>query len=126
MVGRADRTAPAVGARQIPDSRSEPDRLALYPHFYGHIVPGWFDKRLAWRRPLAENLARTILVSPAHGFVAGLPGGRIPDRFDFQRYSPEDRVKTWKRVVNECVALADEFHEVLEKGLLEDRLLPLD
>ena len=24
--------------------------LVLYPHFYPHVVPGWFDKRLGWRR----------------------------------------------------------------------------
>ena len=24
---------------------SEPGRLTLYPHFYSHIVPGWFDKK---------------------------------------------------------------------------------
>jgi hypothetical protein len=104
---------------------SEPDRLALYPHFYGHIVPGWFDKRLTWRKPRAENIARTILVSPADEFVASLPGGKIPDRFDFRRYTPKDRVRIWKKVVKECAALADEFHEVIERGLLEDRLVPL-
>ena len=26
------------------------DGLILYPHFYDHIVPGWFDKALRWRR----------------------------------------------------------------------------
>ena len=107
----------------IPHSDS--GRLALYPHFYGHIVPGWFDKRLTWRRPRAENIGRTILVSPSDDFVAGLPGGRIPDRFDFQRYPPRERVRIWQQVVRECAALADEFNEVIEKGLLESRLEPL-
>jgi hypothetical protein len=89
------------------------------------MVPGWFDKRLTWRRPDARNVSRTILVSPSDEFVASLPGGRIPDRFDFQRYSPEERIRTWKRVVRECAALADDFQDVLANDRLGARLLPL-
>ena len=100
-------------------------RLALYPHFYGHIVPGWFDKRLTWRKPQARNVSRTVLVSPSDEFVAGLPNAKIPDRFDFERYPPSERVRFWKQAVRECAALADEFHEVIENGLLEARLTPL-
>jgi pimeloyl-ACP methyl ester carboxylesterase len=104
----------------------DPGRLALYPHFYGHMVPGWFDKRLARRKPRAQNVSRTVLVSPSDEFVAGLPNAKIPDRFDFERYSPSERVRLWKQAVRECAALADEFHEVIENGLLEARLTPLD
>ena len=105
---------------------SEPDRLALFPHFYGHMVPGWFDKRLTWRKPRPEHVSRTILVCPSDEFVARLPKGKIPDRFDFQRYAPAERIRIWRQVVTECAALADEFHEVIDKGELEARLVPLD
>lgn len=104
---------------------SEADRLALFPHFYPHIVPGWFDKRLSWRKPRPENISRTILVCPSDAFVAGLPNGKIPDRFDFQRYAPRERIGIWKQVVSECSALADEFHDVIDTGALEARLQPL-
>ena len=38
----------------LPHSAHE--RITLFPHFYGRIVPGWFDKKLKWRRPEAGNV----------------------------------------------------------------------
>lgn len=93
-----------------------PGRLTFYPHFYGHIVPGWFDKWLSWRRPRASSVDRMLLVSPSPEFVRRLPGRRIPDRHDFRRYEPAERVRIWRRVVDECGALADELAAVLEQG----------
>src|SRR6476660_6739601 len=49
--------------------------LILYPHFYDHIVPGWFDKGLSWRRAGAGNFDRVLLIAPSDEFVASLPGG---------------------------------------------------
>ena len=107
----------------LPHSAHE--RLTLFPHFYGRIVPGWFDKRLKWRRPQPGNVDRTILVSPSDAFVAGLPNGKIPDRSDFVNYEPAERVRIWKQCVAACEALADEFSEVIEKDQLAARLEPL-
>jgi len=107
----------------LPHSASE--RLTLFPHFYGRIVPGWFDKKLTWRRPQAGNVDRTILISPSDEFVAKLPHGKIPDRADFVNFSPADRVRAWKQCVSACEALADEFFEVIEKDQLAARLEPL-
>ena len=107
----------------LPHSAHE--RLTLFPHFYGRIVPGWFDKRLKWRRPQPGNVDRTILVSPSAEFVAGLPNGKIPDRSDFVNYEPAERVRIWKQCVAACEALADEFAEVIEKDQLAARLEPL-
>jgi len=104
---------------------SEDDKLALYPHFFDHIVPGWFDKRLTWRRPQPANISRTLLVSPSREFVSRLPNGKIPDRFDFQNHAPRERVRIWSRVVSECEALADEFNSVIENDELGARLEPL-
>ncbi len=107
----------------IPHSADE--RLTLFPHFYGHIVPGWFDKRLKWRRPQPGNVDRTILISPSDEFVASLPNGKIPDRGDFLAYEPAERVRIWKQCVAACEALADEFLEVMDKDQLAARLEPL-
>jgi hypothetical protein len=104
---------------------SEPDRLTLFPHFFDRIVPGWFDKKLSWRKPSPQNVDRTILVSPSDSFVARLPNGKIPDRTDFTSYTPAERVRIWREVVAACEELAEEFHEVLEKDQLAARLLPL-
>ena len=107
----------------LPHSAEE--RLTLFPHFYGRIVPGWFDKRLKWRRPQPGNVDRTILISPSDQFVAGLPNGKIPDRTDFVNYEPTERVRIWKQCVAMCEAMADEFAEVIEKDQLAARLEPL-
>ena len=107
----------------LPHSAHE--RLTLFPHFYGRIVPGWFDKKLPWRRPQAGNVERTILVSPSDEFVAKLPYGKIPDRTDFVNYPPAERVRVWRRCVGACRELADEFLEVIEKDQLAARLEPL-
>ena len=65
------------------------------------------------------------LISPSDEFVAGLPNGKIPDRTDFTKFEPAERVRNWKKCVAACGALADEFLEVLEKDQLAARLEPL-
>jgi len=107
----------------LPHSAKE--RMTLFPHFYDRIVPGWFDKRLRWRRPQPGNVDRTILVSPSAEFVSKLPNAKIPDRTDFLKYTEEERVRAWRTCVTACEALADEFNEVIEKGQLAARLQPL-
>ena len=104
---------------------SSAGRITLYPHFLDRIVPGWFDKKLAWRRPAAEHVDRTLLVCPSAEFVASLPHGKIPDRTDFRNFPPRERIRNWRIVVAACQALAEEFVETLETGDLESRLLPL-
>jgi len=107
----------------LPHSTQE--RLTLFPHFYGRVVPGWFDKKLKWRRPQPGNVDRTILISPSDDFVAGLPNGKIPDRTDFVNYEPAERVRIWKQCVAACEAMAEEFAEVIEKDQLAACLEPL-
>ena len=101
------------------------DRFTLYPHFYDRIVPGWFDKRLAWRKPHAAHVDRTILVSPSDAFVAKLPNGKIPDRTDFVNYSSSERIAAWRACTEACREMADDFNEVLEKDELAARLQAL-
>ena len=31
-------------------------KLTLFPHFYGYLKPGWFDKKLSWRQNRRENI----------------------------------------------------------------------
>ncbi|MEO0971676.1 MAG: patatin-like phospholipase family protein, partial [Pseudomonadota bacterium] len=100
-------------------------RLALYLHFIDHLIPGWFDKALPYRKASATHLHNTILISPSREFVATLPGGKIPDRKDFSRYDGPERERRWREVIERCRALADEFHEVLATGTLAQRLQPL-
>ena len=104
---------------------SDGERLTLFPHFFDRIIPGWFDKKLPWRKPNPLNIDRTILLSPSADFVARLPRGKIPDRTDFTSYTPIERIRAWQDVVTACAALADEFNEVIETDQLAARLQPL-
>jgi hypothetical protein len=104
---------------------TEPGRLTLYPHFFEQLVPGWFDKRLRWRRLNPMHTDRTILICPSPAFIARLPRGRIPDRTDFVRLTREERIRTWRSIVSACSELADDLSAVLEMNRLPERLQPL-
>ena len=107
----------------LPHSSNE--RLTLYPHFFDRLVPGWFDKKLGWRRPNPAHTDRTILVSPSAEFVSRLPHAKIPDRTDFLNYTPVERVRAWRACVAACQELGDEFNDVLEAEQLAARLQAL-
>ena len=83
--------------------------LVLYPHFTDHIVPGWLDKSMPWRRARGEALENVVLVSPSAAFLAGLPNGKLPDRSDFKRYGQDHaaRIRDWRFAVGESERLAD-------------------
>jgi len=104
---------------------SDPDRLTLFPHFFDWLKPGWFDRRLPWRKHDPAHTDRTILVCPSREFVAGLPNGKVPDRTDFVNFSTEERMRLWQGAVSQCRALADEFNDVLDNGQLAARLQPM-
>ena len=101
-------------------------RLTLYPHFYDSMVPGWFDKRLKWRRPDPAHVDRTILISPSADFVSRLPNQKIPDRTDFVNFTPSVRMQIWRKCVDSCQQLADEFNEVIATESLAGRLEALN
>jgi len=99
--------------------------LTLYPHFFRHITPGWFDKALRWRSPSRGALDRVVMLSPSREFVANLPGGRIPDRTDFASMSTADRQRAWREVAARSRALGDELLELASSRRLIDRIEPL-
>ncbi|AMO58674.1 hypothetical protein GZ77_17760 [Endozoicomonas montiporae] len=101
------------------------DKLVLYPHFYGHRIPGWFDKGIKWRKPSAVNSENLVMVSPSDEFVAKLPYGKIPDRNDFVNLSYEERVRYWKVVIQESQRLGDEFLEQVNSGRIRETVRPL-
>lgn len=98
------------------------DGLVLYPHFYRHVVPGWFDKSLRWRRARGDNFRRALLIAPSDAFVAALPRSKIPDRKDFYAMDDATRRRTWQRVVDESARLGDELGELLTSGRVAERV----
>lgn len=102
-------------------STAESNDIVLYPHFVPHIVPGWLDKTLPWRRGQQE-LARgwfdnVLLVAPSKEFLAQLPGGKLPDRNDFKAYEGRDdqRMRDWKFAIGEGQRLRDELAQFIER-----------
>ena len=93
---------------------SLPQGLVLYPHFQTRVVPGWLDK--AWKRrhrptPWLDNL---VVLSPSPEWVQRLPGGKIPDRGDFQTFGDDvpARIRVWRRALAESQRLAEDFAEI--------------
>lgn len=98
------------------------DGVFLYPHFYDHLVPGWFDKRLG-RRAGPDVLDQMVLLTPSDDFLARLPDGQRTDRKDFMTFPDPVRQSRWRTVVRETEALADDFETLLsDHGRLMDRL----
>ena len=96
--------------------------IVLYPHFFDHIVPGWFDKALGWRRAKAGNFDRVLLVAPSNEFVRSLPGGKIPDRRDFYSMPEAERMKRWQQVREASERLGDELGDLVASGRIVDRV----
>lgn len=93
--------------------------LVLYPHFYGHIVPGWFDKSLPWRRGGAHT-DRVLLVAPSAEFVRSLPGGKIPDRRDFYDHPLDERIRRWEETLAASEVLGEAMRELVSTGRIAD------
>ncbi|MEM9603622.1 MAG: patatin-like phospholipase family protein [Pseudomonadota bacterium] len=89
--------------------------VVLYPHFFAHVSPGWFDKALRWRRARAQDLRNVLLISPSAAHVERLPGGRLPDRRDFSRCADADRQARWRAALAESQALGEAFLALVDK-----------
>jgi hypothetical protein len=83
--------------------------IVLYPHFYPHASPGWFDKALPWRRAKASQFAQVAMLCPTTEWVASLPYGKIPDRTDFNKLSDPARITYWQTVTERSHELAEDL-----------------
>ncbi len=104
--------------------------IVLYPHFNEHIVPGWLDKALPWRRaargPHRGWLDNVLIVSPSQEFKARLPRGKLPDRSDFKFYADDQdrRIRLWRQAMAEAERLRDALAAFAERPDLS-RIRPL-
>jgi hypothetical protein len=98
--------------------------IVLYPHFYGHVVPGWFDKALRWRRARGHNFDRALLVAPSDAFVASLPGAKLPDRRDFYALPHAERERRWQAVLDASQQLGEELRELVSTGRVAEVVQP--
>jgi hypothetical protein len=95
--------------------------LVFYPHFNEHLVPGWFDKTLPWRRARSglhrEWLENVVVVAPSRAFLQTLTRGKLPDRNDFHYYAHQDelRIRNWKLAIGEAERMRDALAAFVEK-----------
>jgi predicted acylesterase/phospholipase RssA len=87
------------------------DGLVLYPHFVDHIVPGWLDKALPWRRAGGAATDNLIVISPSEAFLASLPGRKLPDRNDFYQFGldHDGRIARWRAIMQKSEAMCEAF-----------------
>ena len=87
--------------------------LVLFPHFYPHSVPGWFDKALPWRKQRQPAGSNVLMICPSDEWVASLPFGKIPDRHDFATMDDHQRTQYWDTVVNRSHELSEERNQLI-------------
>ncbi len=101
--------------------------ITLFFHYQEQIVPGWFDKRLKWRRPPEGSLRTVLQVYPGPDFAKMLPGRRLPDRKDFTTFvnRPWERIRRWDEVSRLSEVLGEEFMDAVESNRIKDLVRPL-
>lgn len=98
--------------------------LTLYPHFYPHMTPGWFDKALPWRKA-SVNYHNALVIAPTNAFIDSLPYSKIPDREDFKRLDSQTRIDYWNTSILASQRLGDELNTIIANGKVMDYLEPL-
>jgi hypothetical protein len=102
-------------------TEQEAGAIVLYPHFSEHIVPGWLDKAMPWRRaargPNRAWLDNVLIVAPSPDFLGRLPRGKLLDRSDFKHYglNHDARILAWKQAMEEGERLREAFAAFVEK-----------
>ncbi len=91
--------------------------LVLYPHFYSHITPGWFDKAIKWRKPNPKHYHNVVMLCPSEAWLESLPLKRIPDRHDFVNMDDKTRIAAWGETMARSAELVEEFIQLCEGDL---------
>lgn len=110
----------------LPFMKNREPGIVLYPHFFDRLVPGWFDKRLPYRRPKVDHLNDLVMISPSPALLADLPLGKISDRTDFKRFlgRDDDRIAYWRQVLAAGERMAAGLEELLEQNRIADLVEP--
>ncbi len=98
------------------------DKLVLYPHFFGYIKPGWFDKKNPFR--FSKHHHNTVLIYPSPEFVQMLPNQKLTDLKDFYAYAkePDERIKVWLKAREMGKYLVEDFEKLLNPETLRENL----
>lgn len=118
IAGSAD-VASARGQKDLknsPQPTADPG-IVLYPHFQHSVVPGWFDKKWAWRHQSTAALDHVVVLSPHPDWVRTLPNAKLPDRQDFTHYGTDTqaRATAWLGATQASEQLVDEWRAWLQR-----------
>lgn len=104
------------------------DEVTLLFHHENRLIPGWLDKKLKGRRPEAEALDHLLVITPSPQLVKTFPGGKLPDRDDFLTFINDaaGRILNWRKVVEICAPLGEEFTEQVQSGKIRGIVEPLN
>jgi len=98
------------------------NKVVLLPHFFAEVIPGWLDKYLKNRKPLARDMEQVVLICPTEAFIRSLPGGKIPDRKDFEKLSDQERLLAWEKAYRDCTVLGDTFASWVLSGEIRQKV----
>lgn len=99
------------------------DQVVLFPHYTDRVIPGWFDKKLPFRKPGQKNMENVLFLFPTQDFLNLLPGKKIPDRHDFYTMEDDERMAYWRKCVEASRVLKEDFMEAVHSNQLRDRLI---
>ncbi|MBF0228394.1 MAG: hypothetical protein HQK63_02185 [Desulfamplus sp.] len=112
----------------IPFLSENSDKIVLFPHYTDRIVPGWLDKHITWRKPDPDNFRNVLLITPTKKFTDMLPGGKIPERQDFQTFKGKnrERIQRWKIALKYSEILGDELCRVFYSQTIDQSIQPIE
>ncbi len=102
----------------------EYEGLVLYPHFSQKVIPGWFDKRLGYRRVSPGNYDNVVLLTPSPELVSSLPHQKISDRNDFKNLDADTRIRYWQKVLDAGQRMADDLDAIIQNNKGLDNIKP--
>ncbi|HTZ38957.1 MAG TPA: hypothetical protein VMB77_02280 [Syntrophales bacterium] len=104
------------------------DDVTLLFHHENRIIPGWLDRNVRGRRPAAEALDNLLMICPSPQLVDTFPGRKLPDRDDFLAFIDDaaGRILNWRRIVEICAPLGEEFSEQVQSGKIRETVEPLN
>ncbi len=102
--------------------------VTLLFHHENRIIPGWLDKNLQERRPTAEALDHLLMIYPSPDLVDTFPGRKLPERDDFLTFIDDaaGRILNWRKIVEICAPLGEEFAEQVLSGNIRKIAEPLN
>lgn len=107
--------------RALPYQLAE-EEIVFQPHFFASMKPSWFDRPFSGREPSSKETKHLLMVCPSAEFIQGLPGGKVPDRHDFEKLPNDERIQRWEKAYVQSIRLGEDLMESIESGKIRDQV----